>query len=81
MGEAGAVSKNKDASHLFMIASVNIHITAILFFSSMMLLATVHRNLLGENNIPVVIFSMFLFIGLASFLLDDLHDFECLGVD
>ncbi|MBT8421136.1 MAG: hypothetical protein KJO08_09775 [Gammaproteobacteria bacterium] len=68
MGEAGSVSKNKDASHLFMIASVNIHIAAILSFSSMMLLAIVHKNLLGGNNIPIVIFFMFLFIGLASLL-------------
>jgi len=68
MGEAGSVSENKEASHLFMIASVNIHIAAILFFSSMMLLAIVHRDLLGGSNIPIVIFSMFLFIGLASLL-------------
>lgn len=68
MGEAGAASKNKDASHLFMIASVNIHIAAILFFSSMMLLATVHRDLLGSNNIPLVTFLMFLFIVMACFL-------------
>ncbi|VFM98566.1 MAG: hypothetical protein BECKG1743D_GA0114223_100704 [Candidatus Kentron sp. G] len=45
-----------------MIASINVHIAAILFFSSTMLLAIVHRNLLGGNDIPIVIFSMFLFI-------------------
>nr|VFJ45537.1 MAG: hypothetical protein BECKFM1743A_GA0114220_100264 [Candidatus Kentron sp. FM]VFJ45632.1 MAG: hypothetical protein BECKFM1743C_GA0114222_100284 [Candidatus Kentron sp. FM]VFK06802.1 MAG: hypothetical protein BECKFM1743B_GA0114221_100253 [Candidatus Kentron sp. FM] len=68
MGEAEAVRGDKEAFHLFMIASVNIHVAVILFFLSTMLLATVHRNLLGGNNVPAVIFSMLFFIGLASLL-------------
>nr|VFJ51134.1 MAG: hypothetical protein BECKDK2373B_GA0170837_103215 [Candidatus Kentron sp. DK] len=66
MGEAEAVRGEKEAFHLFMIASVNIHVAIILFFFSTMLLATIHSSLLGGKNIPVVIFSLFSFIGLAS---------------
>jgi len=69
MGEAEAVCGDKEeAFHLFMIAIVNVHVAVILFLFSTMLLATVHKDLLGENNVPAVIFSMLLFIGLTSLL-------------
>ena len=68
MGEAGAVRETENAFHLFRIASVTIHVAAILFFLSMMLLAIVHRDTLETSSVPVIIFYFFLTAGVASLL-------------
>nr|VFJ64684.1 MAG: hypothetical protein BECKFM1743C_GA0114222_103753 [Candidatus Kentron sp. FM]VFJ70139.1 MAG: hypothetical protein BECKFM1743A_GA0114220_105343 [Candidatus Kentron sp. FM]VFK16192.1 MAG: hypothetical protein BECKFM1743B_GA0114221_104072 [Candidatus Kentron sp. FM] len=68
MGEAGAVREPGNVFHLFRVASVTIHVAAILFFLSMILLAIVHQDTLKTPSVPVIIFYFFVTAGVASLL-------------
>nr|VFJ63354.1 MAG: hypothetical protein BECKDK2373C_GA0170839_110618 [Candidatus Kentron sp. DK] len=67
MTETGSVQHNSEGFRLFMIASINVHISIILFFFAMMLLSIFYAETLKLGDQPYAVFYFLIAVDLVSF--------------